>query len=264
MTGVFVFFALPFTWLICSAFDPRASPEFKIPRTWTLEWFAGIIKPLSAYVSVRPIDWIVNSLIISLATASLATLISVFAAFPLSRFRFRGQTMILNMMAVLRLIPTIVVVIPIVIIMKSVGLLNTLLGVILVITALILPFNLLIAESFFRAIPKEYEEAAMIDGLSRWSAFFRITLRLSLPGIATIWLLSFVNAWSEFLVPLALINYPWLYPASIGIYYWFGVYGRVEYGRISAFAIIYSIPVVIVFLLVYKYLERGIAGLVTR
>ena len=104
----------------------------------------------------------------------------------------------------------------------------------------------------------------MIDGCSRFRAFIKVTLPLALPGIVTIWLMSFVIAWGEFLMPLVILRSPYMYPASVGIYYWFGVYGRVEYGRISAFSLIYSIPTIVVFLVTRRYLTKGIAGLVAR
>lgn len=127
-----------------------------------------------------------------------------------------------------------------------------------------MPFTLLIADGYFKSIPIEYEEAAMIDGCSRFRAFVKVTLPLALPGIVTIWLMSFVIAWGEFLMPLVILRSPYMYPASVGIYYWFGAYGRVEYGRISAFSLVYSIPTIVVFLVTRRYLTKGIAGLVTR
>lgn len=157
-----------------------------------------------------------------------------------------------------------VIAIPIVVLFAKVGLVNTYHGLILVMSALILPFTLLIADGYFRTIPTVYEEAAMVDGCTRLKAFLKITLPLAIPGIVTIWLLAFVTAWGEFLMPLILLGDPNLYPASIGLYYWFGAYGRVEYGRICAFSILYSIPSIVVFLVTRRFLQRGISGLVTR
>ena len=268
---IVAFFGAPFLWLIFSAFDPEASPEFKIPKRFTLEWFTAMYKPLGGMAGgVMPVIWIVNSLIISTATATLVTALSILSAYSLTRYRFRGQEALLNAFVIFRLMPTIVVAIPVVIIYAQieasvhVALLNTFHGLVLVMSALILPFTLMIADGYFRALPTEYEEAAMVDGCSRFMAFLRVTLPLALPGIATIWLLSFVTAWGEFLLPLMIMRSPFTYPASVGIYYWFGMYGRVEYGRISAFSLLFSLPSIVVFLLARKYLARGMAGLVTR
>ena len=258
----FIFFIAPLLWLIVSAFDPKASPMFKLPEKPTLENFSQLLVPVG---KTPPIVWILNSIIISVSTATLVTILSVLGGYTLSRYRFRGQSAMLTTFVILRLVPTIVIALPIVTMFAGIGWLNTLHGVVLVLSALILPFTLLIADGYFRSLPMEYEEAAMVDGCSRIGAFIRVTLPLALPGIATIWLMSFVIAWGEFLIPLVVLpTAVELYPASVGIYYWFGVYGRVEYGRISAFSLVYSIPVIIIFMVIQKYLRRGIAGLVTR
>ncbi len=261
----FIYFASPLLWLIFSAFDPEASVEFKVPKNITMKWFLALVEPIGgAYAEVTPIMWIINSLIIAFSTAVLVTILSIMGGYSLSRYRFRGQSALLNAFVILRLMPPMVVAIPIVIIYAKIGLLNTYLGIVIVLTALILPFTLLIADGYFKSIPIEYEEAAMIDGCSRFRAFVKVTLPLALPGIVTIWLMSFVIAWGEFLMPLVILRSPYMYPASVGIYYWFGAYGRVEYGRISAFSLVYSIPTIVVFLVTRRYLTKGIAGLVTR
>lgn len=261
MASVFLFFVLPLVWLILSAFDPEATIEFKIPRAVTLKHFTELIKPVG---TVTPITWIVNSIVISVATATLVTILSILGGYSLTRYKFKGQEAMITTFVVLRLVPTIVIAIPIVMLYAQIGFLDTYHGLILVLTGFILPFTLLIAESYFRSLPIVYEEAAMIDGCTRFQAFMKVTLPLAIPGIATIWLLAFVISWGEFLIPLVVMRTPDMYPASVGIYFWFGVYGRVEYGRISAFSIVYSIPIIIAFLFVQKYLRRGIAGLVTR
>ncbi|RLG85563.1 MAG: hypothetical protein DRO15_07335, partial [Thermoprotei archaeon] len=254
--------ASPLVWLILSAFDPKATSAFKVPKELTFKNFGELLVPVGA---IPPLTWIINSIIISVSTATLVTILSVLGGYTLSRYKFRGQGAMLTTFVILRLVPTIVIALPIVTIFASIGWLNTLHAVILVLTALILPFALLIADGYFKALPIEYEEAAMIDGCSRLGAFMRVTLPLALPGIVTIWLIAFVTAWGEFLVPFVILPTAVdQYPASVGIYYWFGVYGRIEYGRISAFSLVYSIPVIITFLSVQKYLRKGIAGLVMR
>jgi len=273
---VIIFFGAPFLWLFFSAFDPKASAEFRIPEKFTLDWFKAMYEPLGGMPGgVIPLTWIVNSIIISVSTATLVTFLTIISAYSLTRYRFKGQEALLSAFVIFRLMPMIVVAIPVVVIYAqiegiakayalNIALLNTFHGLVLVMSALILPFTLMIAEGYFRALPVEYEEAAMVDGCSRFVAFMKVTLPLALPGVATIWLLSFVTAWGEFLLPLVIMRSPYMYPASVGIYYWFGMYGRIEYGRISAFSLLFSFPSVVVFLIARKYLARGMAGLVTR
>ncbi len=261
LVSVAVFFGIPLVWLVLSSLDPNASPEFKIPSTISLENFIRLGEPVSG---VPPYMWIVNSTIISTLVATIVTIVSILAAYVFTRYSFRGQSAMLTAFIVFRLIPPLILALPIMILYRMWGMMNTIHGLVLAMSALILPFTMMIAESFLRSIPVTYEEAAMVDGCTRLGAFLKITLPLAAPGIATIWLLAFVTSWSQFVLPLMIIRTPSLMPASVGLQFFFGEYGRVEYGKLSAFSILYSLPVLIVFLIVQKYLKRGIAGLVTR
>jgi len=256
------YFALPLVWMVVTAFNPHAfSVAFQIPEHPSLENFVKLAKPVSGVV---PYQWIVNSVIISLATAGLTTAVSLGAAFVLTRFAFRGQGAMLTAFVIFRLLPALLIALPLLILFRMWGLLDNYGALILALSALILPFTLMIAESYFRAIPITYEEAAMIDGCTKVGAFLRVTLPLAAPGLATIFLLAFVIAWSQFVLPLFLIRTPSLFPASVGIYFFYGQYGRVDYGKIAAFSLIYSIPVIIVYFAIQKYFRKGIAGLVAR
>ncbi len=257
------YFAMPLTWLVVTAFNPHAyTAAFEIPSHPSLANFVEkLTKPVSGVV---PYQWIVNSIIISVSTAAITTLVSIGAAFVLTRFAFRGQGAMLTSFVIFRLLPAILIALPLMILFKMWGLMDNYAALILALTALILPFTLMIAESYFRAIPITYEEAAMIDGCTKLGAFLRVTLPLAAPGIATIFLLAFVIAWSQFVLPLFLLRTPALFPASVGIYYFYGQYGKVDYGKIAAFSLIYSIPVIVAYFAIQKYLRRGIAGLVAR
>lgn len=262
---VFIYFSAPLTWLILASLNPDASPRFEVPKKPSVINYIELFET-SPLLPVPPYLWIINSIIIATAVACITTTLSIISAYALTRYRFRGQSAMLTTFVILRLMPYIVIAIPILVMYNTVGLINTYIGVILVLAALVLPFTLLIAEGYFRTIPAEYEEAAMIDGCTRAQAFFKITLRLALPGIATMWLLSFVTAWGEFLMPYLILRNRWLFPASVGLFYvaYQNPYGRIDWGMTAAFSILYSIPVVIVFLFTQRYLRRGIAGLVTR
>ena len=254
LIGIIVFFGAPLLWLVLSSFDPNASPEFRIPPRPSLINYLSLAKPVGA---TPPYIWIINSIIIATSSATLTTVLSLLAAFILTRYRFRGQSAMLTMFVIFRLVPPIVIALPIMILFKMWGLVNSMLGVVLALSALTLPFTLLMADGYFRSIPASYEEAALIDGCSKFGAFLRITLPLAAPGLATIWLLAFVNSWSAFIIPLMVISDVWKMPASVGLYFFYGQYGRVDYGRLSAFSILFSIPMVVVFFLTQKYLIKG-------
>jgi len=261
MVAVLVFFVVPLLWLALSAFNPHATPALEVPAKPSLQNFAGLFKPVGM---VCPYQWIINSIIVSTASATLAVLLSLPSASVFSRFPFRGQGAMLSLFVVLRLVPPIVIALPIMVLYRMWGLINTLQGLILALSAFVLPFTLLLLESSLRTIPTVYEEAAMVDGCTKLGAFMRVTLPLAMPGIATSWLLAFVTVWSEFVITLMVIRSPSLMTASVGLRFFFGEYGRVDYGRLSAFSILYSIPILITFFAIRKYLRRGIAGLASR
>ena len=262
LLSVTVYFSLPLTWLILSSLDPMATAEFRIPDRLSLSNYISLAEPLC--YGVPPYRWILNSLIISTASATLTTIIALFAAYVLTRYSFRGQQAMLTMFVIFRLIPSLLIALPLMTLFKMWGLFNSLLALTLVLSALILPFALLMMDSYFRAIPTTYEEAAMIDGCSKLGAFLRVTLPLATPGLVAVWLLAFVYSWSEFTIPLVIIRAVDLMPASVGLYYYYGPYGRIEYGKLSAFSIVYAIPMVVIFFLTQKYFRRGVAGLVSR
>ena len=255
------YFAMPLSWLVLSAFNPEASVAFTVPSHPSLINFVKLTWPVSG---VPPYWWIVNSIIISLSTAGLATVLSIGAAFVLTRYSFRGQGALVTSFVIFRMLPALLIALPIMILFHMWGLMNNLAALVMVLTALVLPFTLMIADSYFRAIPITYEEAALIDGCNKLEAFTRVTLPLAAPGIATIFLLAFVIAWSQFVIPLFIIRSVSLMPASVGLWFFFGQYGRVDYGRLSAFSLVYSIPIIIMYFSIQKYLQKGIAGLVTR
>ena len=255
------FFGAPLLWLIFSSLDPNASPEFKVPSKPTLSHYLGLNRPIG---NATPLRWIVNSVILSAATATLTTVVAVLSAYTLTRHPLRWQKGFITLLVVFRLTPSIVLAVPVMVLLRYAGMLNSYTSLVIVMTALILPFAIMILESYFRAIPVEYEEAAVIDGLSRPEAFLRVTLPLAAPGIATVWLLAFVIMWSEFVIPIFILGDPAKYPASVGLWFFFGEHGRVDYGRLSAFSILYSIPAIIVFMLIRKHLERGLAALASR
>ncbi len=257
------FFGLPISWLVISSITPHAlTPEFKWPKNPSL---VNYIEALYTSIGgVHPYVWIINSLIVSSVSATIVLVVSLFAAYVLTRFSFKGQEAMVTAFVIFRLIPTILVAIPLMFLFTAWNALNNLAMLSVVLAAIILPFGILMMDSYFRSLPTVYEEAAMIDGCSKFGAFMRITLPLAAPGLIAVWLLAFVFSWSEFVIPLMLIRDVHYMVASVGLYYFYGQYGRIEYGKLSAFSIVYAIPMIVIFFVTQKYFKRGVAGLVSR
>jgi multiple sugar transport system permease protein len=261
--AVIVFFGAPLTWLILSSLDPGLmTPEFRVPENPSYDNYVRLF--VEAVGPVKPIQWIVNSLVISSATATLSTLISLAAGFVITRYRVPGSSYMLTSFVIFRLIPPLLIALPLMTLFRGWGLMNSMVALVIVLTALVLPFTMLMIEGYLRSIPPVYEEAAMIDGCSRLGAFMRVTLPLARPGLVAVWLLAFVFSWGEFVIPLFIIKVPELMPASVGLFFFYGQYGRIEYGKLSAFSILYSIPMLVIFFIMRKYFQQGIASLAAR
>jgi ABC-type glycerol-3-phosphate transport system permease component len=146
------------------------------------------------------------------------------------------------------------------VIATDLGLLNTYRGVILILAALEAPLVLWIMKGFFDTVPIEIEEAAWVDGASRFGALFRIVLPLAGPGVAAGGLIGFIGAWNQFLVPLVLISDQDKVPVSIGLFRAWVSYTRVDWGFLAALAVVYVIPAIVFYMVARKSMQASIAG----
>ena len=142
----------------------------------------------------------------------------------------------------------------------SLNLVDTLQGCILFFVASALPFSIWLMKNFLDSVSVELEEAAWIDGASVFGAFWRVVLPLAAPGLAVVGVWSFLGAWTNFFVPLILLQNQDLMPASVHIYTFFGSYGQVNYGQLAAYAMLYALPAVALYTLVSRFFVKGISG----
>ena len=252
---VFLFAAVPMVWLLLAAFDPAATQATRIPEDITLSNFREAF-------SGRSLRWISNSLLIAGTTSTLVLLICALAAYPFSRLSFFGKNLILLGALLLRIIPVSTFMLPVFIAFAELGLINTYLGIILILTTLGLPFPLLLMKGFYDTIPHEFEEAAWIDGCGKVRAIFKVLLPQCGPGIAVVWFMTFMFAWGEFMIPLILLRRMEMMPLSVGIFTAYGEYGVVDYGFLSALSLVYAIPPVLMYIFIRKYLVKGMVGYV--
>jgi len=253
---VFVGATLPLIWLLLASFDPAATQATKLPANPSLDNF------LHKAFSARSLRWMGNSLIIAGITAVLSLAVCTFAAYPFSRESFPGKNTILYGLLALRVIPVTTFMLPIYILFAKLKLINTYLSVILTLTTLNLPFALLLMKGFYDTVPKDFEEAAWVDGCGKLRAIFSILLPQCGPGIAVVLFMTFMNAWNEFMIPLILLRKMELMPLSVGIFTAYGEYGAVDYGFLSALSLIYALPPVLMYIFIRRYLVKGMAGYV--
>jgi arabinogalactan oligomer / maltooligosaccharide transport system permease protein len=200
---------------------------------------------------------VLNSFIYAGGTTLVSLVVAVSAAYAYSRMRFRGRKTTLWAMILLQAFPGIATVVPLYILFSRFGLIDTYQGLIVAYTAGTLPFSIWMMKSFFDTIPKEIEEAALVDGATINQAFIRVVLPLSLPGIAITALFGFISGWTEFILAITFINSEELQPLSVVLY---GIIGRntTEWSYFAAESVIFALPVVFCFLFFQRYLIGGL------
>jgi multiple sugar transport system permease protein len=252
LLAIFTGAVLPLLWLVLAAFDPAATQATRLPNP-SLENFVKVLSP-------RSFRWMGNSLLIAGVTALVTLVICVVGAYPFSRERFPGKELILYGLLILRVIPVSTFMLPLYILFARLQLINTHLSVILTLTALNLPFTLLLMKGFYDTVPKDFEEAAWVDGAGRVRALFGVLLPQCGPGLAVVFFMTFMNAWNEFLIPLIFLRRTELVPLSVGIFYAFGEHYQIDYGFLSALSFLYALPPVAMYLFIRRNLVKGMAG----
>jgi ABC-type glycerol-3-phosphate transport system permease component len=198
-----------------------------------------------------------NGLIVVVGTILLVLIVGAHAGYAAARFHFRGREALLFAMLSTMMLPGIATVIPQYLLASKLGLYDTRLVLILVYSAWQLPSIVWIMRGFFLAIPRELEESARVDGCSYLGAFYRVVLPLAWPGLGACAVLVFVWVWNEFILALNLTLTNHSRPLSVGLYFFIGEAG-IDWGRITAFAAVAAIPVVVAFLFLQRTLMSGL------
>lgn len=241
-----VVFLVPLAWIVLGAFNPNASVSISWPSTWTWDNFAAITTWETTY---RPL---VNSAILSFGCAIVTVVCAVLAAYPLSRYQMRFHRSLMYVILFGTCLPITAMMVPVYALFVSLHLLNTLWGTILFLGATSLPMAIWMTKNFMDSIPISLEEAAWVDGASSMTALWRIVVPLMRNGIAVVFIFVFTGAWGNFFVPFVLIFSRESTPAAVAIFGFFGNYGTVAYGQLAAFSIMYSLPVLVLYLVVQK------------
>jgi raffinose/stachyose/melibiose transport system permease protein len=230
----------------------RVNP-FGLPRHWEWQNYADIL------FSARYWQLLRNSLIISTLTVALTLIVASMAAFTFAHIRFFGSSMLLSYLTLGLLFPAATAVLPLFIKVRDLGLLDTYFGVALPQAAFSLAMSVLLLRRFFKDIPYELLEAALVDGCSYIKFFRYVTLPLSRPILATVGTITFVNSWNAYLLPLVMLNTDALYPWPLGIMVYQGEYSS-EWHLILAFITLTILPTIILFLLAQKHIVAGLTA----
>jgi len=255
---VYIAFALfPLFWLLKVSVTPNDLLYSEGVRLWpsraTFDHYRFVIEN-SAFPT-----FFKNSVIVAGSTAFAVTVLSSLSGYALSRFQFRGKYWIIALMLITQMFPLVMLVAPIFKMLSPLGLTNSLTGLVIVYTAFNVPFATFLMQSFFDGIPKDLEEAAMIDGASRFTAFHQIILPLTLPGIAATLGFVFTAAWSELLFALMLISGNQSATFPVGLLTFVSKFS-VDFGQMMAAGVLALIPACLFFLLIQRYLVQGLTA----
>jgi multiple sugar transport system permease protein len=250
-------FALPLLWFLFAPFNARAELGLAIPDPWTLSNFVTVFGNNFAVQAL----W--NSLIQSVGGVILVGAAATLAAYALSRSSLPGKGAVTY---ILLLFSSVVsgsaAMVPIFLIVSAAGLIDTHLAVILTFAGGLLPTAMFILRDFIDSIPKSYEESAMVAGASPVQAFFDVALPVIRPGIVVVVVWSFVNIWGSFLIPFILLRSDDQMPASVAIYSFYSEAGTPIVTLLAAYSLIYSLPVIALYLFVsWKFGFRFFGGI---
>ncbi|WP_062017873.1 carbohydrate ABC transporter permease [Aureimonas sp. AU4] len=249
-------------------------------------WWMGLssIKTLRELYTVPPIWWpevpslenyrkvlfesnipryFLNSLVVSIGSTGLALILAIFASYGFARFDFRGKPLLQSFVLIGQLLPTAAIIVPLFITLRVLGLVNTYWGLILVYMILTLPLSVWMLTSYFRAIPVELEEAAIIDGASRLGCLFRIVLPLSVPGIVSVLVYAFVTTWNEFIFALCFATDASVKTLPIGLAE-FSTEFNTDWGAVMAASVIMTLPIALLFLSMQRLFVGGMTAGATK
>jgi N,N'-diacetylchitobiose transport system permease protein len=255
---VLVALAFPVYWMVSTAFKPddqinSLNPKW-IPLHPTLAHFTDAIH--------RPFFWVdvKNSLIIVSVTVALSMALAFLAAVALAKFRFTGQKLFIVLMIGIQMLPQAGLIIPLFVVLRRYGQVNTLTGVIFTYMTFVLPFSVWTLRGFLLGIPRELEEAAMVDGSSRLGAFVKILLPLVAPGLVATSIFAFITSWNEYIFARILLNDGSKQTATVWLSYFTGTSRHTDWGGLMAGSTLIAIPVIVFFLLVQRKIAFGLTA----
>ncbi|MGF6823897.1 multiple sugar transport system permease protein [Microbacterium sp. ZKA21] len=241
-----VLFLVPLLWVVFASFDANATVSMRIPETWTLENYTSVMTWELAWLPL------LNSVLISLGTAVITVIVSLLAAYPLSRYAARYQKPFMYAILFGTGLPITAMMVPVYSLFVAFGILDSTWGVIVFMSATSLPMAIWMLKNFMDSVPISLEEAAWVDGASSMQALARIVVPLMRPGIGVVFIFVFTGAWGNFFVPFVLLFTSDRFPAAVSIFNFFGQYGTIAYGQLAAYSVLYAAPMVILYVIVQK------------
>lgn len=252
---------LPGLWIVLSAFRSNGEiltkPAIWVPERLTLDNFRAILGMGENVVGIPVSSYFRNSLVISVTSTFLAVVIGMSGGYAFARFRFPGKSTAFLWLMLSRTVPGIALSLPVFMIWSRIGLIDTPFGVILVYTAINVPFTIWLTEGFFRQVPRDLSEAAQIDGCTRWQAFWKVEFPLARAGIASAGIFAFLTSWNEYALASQLTRSTDSKTLPVGLMD-FTAQFTIDWAGMCAMAVIIIVPALILTFLVQKHLIAGL------
>ncbi|MEM9188602.1 MAG: ABC transporter permease subunit [Myxococcota bacterium] len=246
----------PVLWVLSIAFSPDGSAggALPLPASFSIEHFATLFEGDAVFLLQLG-----NSLLVAFATALVAVAIAAPAAYAMSRFDFYGRKATTRTLLATQMFPGVAAAIPLFLILDFLGLIDTRLGLVLVYATTAVPFAIFQLRGAFDGIPKDLEEAAMVDGATRFVAFIRVILPAARPALAVTVLFAFMTAWNEFILAATFMAQESTFTAPVALQRYVGEFDA-QWGVFSAGAVVVSLPVMLLFYALQRHLVGGLAG----
>ncbi|WP_022891323.1 carbohydrate ABC transporter permease [Agromyces subbeticus] len=253
-----VVWIFPVYWMVNTAFKPRA--EIMTPTPIFLPQHPSIDNFIVAVTQSNFLTDLRNSLIVVVATVVLSIVLGFFAAAALSRFRFRGRRTIMVFILVVQMLPGTALLIPTFLMFNSLNLLGTFFGLALAYVAAVLPFSIWVMRGFFIAIPMEIEEAAKMDGANTWVILTRVLFPLVGPGVIATSIFAFIAAWNDYLIAYTFMKDQAMYTLPVWLASFTTPAAGTDFGGQMAGSVLFSLPVIIFFLIIQRNLVAGMSA----
>jgi len=257
LIGVMVIYSVfPIYWMIVSGLrDPNViyNTVSIMPGPWSLKSYETLLD-LTDFSS-----WFKNSMIVALGTVAITITLSTLIAYSVTRLQFRGKMVVVGTMLYAYMFPPLLLAIPLASIFVKVGIYDTLLSLIISHTTISLPLGVWLLWGFFKQMPQDVEEAAMVDGCSRLGAFIRVVLPLTLPGIVTVAIFTFLLSWTDYIFGFVMISNDANKTLPVGLETMVGLY-ELRWGELMAGSTLIALPLFIMFSFLSRYFIRGLAA----
>lgn len=245
----------PLYWMLITSLKPQKDifklPIMYWPKELSLQNYENMFRITKFHI------YIMNSLIVSLSAALIVLVVATFSSYVLARFKFRGSGQVLFFFFLTQVIPSFIGFGPLYLMLSKMDLVNTRIGLILVYTVMCIPFSAIMLKGFFQRVPSSLEEAAQIDGCSRFGALVRVILPVMLPGLSATFIFSFVQNWNELFFSVIVINSENLKTIPVAMNSFITKFD-VDWGSMSAATVLSVIPTMVLFALCQKLIVQGL------